>query len=95
MYQAGAENAADHASWRARYEENHALAEYHNLVNLVNLAVKMNKAYLYEEKRNELAALTQKTQELVNRRMKKKEEKPETPEGTTGEDVAPDTVSAV
>lgn len=71
------------------------IAEYHNLVNLVNLAVKMNKAYLYEEKRNELAALTQKTQELVNRRMKKKEEKPETPEGTTGEDVAPDTVSAV
>lgn len=62
------------------------IEEYHYLVNLVNLAVKTNKAYLYGEKLNELAALTQKTQELVNRRVKKKEENPD---GTTGEEVVP------
>lgn len=42
--------------------------EYRNLVDLVNMAVRNNREYMYGEKLTALAALTEKTQELINRR---------------------------
>ena len=56
---------------------------YRELVALVNFALKKNKYYLYEEKAASLVALTERTQELVNRRRnaaeKPKEEGTDTP----------------
>lgn len=54
---------------------------YYELVDLMNFALKNNKYYLYEEKAMQLEGITQKAQELINRRRNLAEkEKEETPE---------------
>lgn len=54
---------------------------YYELVDLMNFALKNNKYYLYEEKAMQLEGITQKTQELINRRRSLAEkDKEETPE---------------
>ena len=54
---------------------------YYDLVDLMNFALKNNKYYLYEEKALQLEAITQKAQELINRRRNSAEKsKEETPE---------------
>ena len=63
------------------------IEEYHKLVDLINLAVRTNRSYMYEEKLAILAALTEKTQQLINRRLNKTEAEDASGE-TSGEEVA-------
>ena len=62
--------------------------EYRKLVNLINLAVQNNQSYLYEEKLAALAALTEKTQQLINRRRGKTEAEDSLSDEASGEEVA-------
>lgn len=61
---------------------------YRDLVALVNFALKKNQYYLYEEKAASLAALTERMQELINRR-RNASEKPEEEDSDTPTDETP------
>lgn len=56
---------------------------YRELVSLFNFALQKNKYYIYDEKAVSLAALTERTQELINRRRHAAESEEEIPEDTT------------
>lgn len=55
---------------------------YRDLVSLINFALQKNKYYIYNEKAISLAALTERTQELINRRRHAAESEEEIPEDT-------------
>lgn len=65
--------------------------EYRDLVSILNFALKKNKHYLYDEKAKALQALTEHTQELINRRLNKTEEPKEEPTDAPSENDTPDT----
>ena len=61
---------------------------YRELVSLVNFALKKNKYYIYDEKAASLAALTERTQELITRRRNGAEASEDTSTDTPSEEVA-------